>query len=85
MPAKVGDPLFMILPSMILSCIRRNELTCQLKFQLRSTTQEIGLAVTAMQLEDLDTVFQAGYYAGTCGEATTAQFKSILASQFDAD
>jgi len=32
----------------------------------------------AMQLEDLDTVFQAGYYAGTCGEATTAQIKSYL-------
>ena len=38
-----------------------------------------------MQSEDLDTVFQAGYYAGTCGEATTAQIKSFLASQFDAD
>ena len=39
----------------------------------------------AMQLEDLETVFQPGYYAGTCGEATTAQIKSYLASQFDAD
>ena len=39
----------------------------------------------AMKLVDLDTVFQAGYYAGTCGEATTAQIKSYLASQFDAD
>jgi len=39
----------------------------------------------AMKLEDLETVFQAGYDAGTCGEATTAQIKSYLASQFDAD
>ena len=39
----------------------------------------------AMQLEDLETVFQAGNYAGTRGEATTAQIKSFLASQFDAD
>jgi len=39
----------------------------------------------AMQLEDLDTVFQAGYYAGTCGEATTAQIKSYLATQFDVE
>ena len=39
----------------------------------------------AMQLEALETVFQPGYYAGTCGEATTAQIKSYLAFQFDAD
>ena len=39
----------------------------------------------AMQQEDLETVFQEGYYAGTCGEATTAQIKSFLESQFDAD
>ncbi len=38
-----------------------------------------------MKQEGLDTVFQAGYYAGTSGEATTAQIKSYLANQFDAD
>ena len=38
-----------------------------------------------MQLEALETVFQAGFYAGTCVEATTAQIKSLLAPQFDAD
>jgi len=31
-----------------------------------------------MQLEALETVFQAGFYAGTCGEATTAQIKAFL-------
>ncbi len=30
----------------------------------------------AMKQEDLDTVFQPGHYAGTCGDATTAQIKS---------
>ena len=39
----------------------------------------------AMKQEGLDTVFQPGYYAGTCGEATTAQIKRYLVSQFDAD
>ncbi len=39
----------------------------------------------AMKREGLDTVFQAGYYAGTCGEATTAQIKSFLESQVDVD
>ncbi len=39
----------------------------------------------AMKQEGLDAVFQAGYYTGTCGEATTAQIKSFLESQFDAD
>ena len=39
----------------------------------------------AMKQEGLGTVFQAGYYAGTCGVATTAQIKSYLATQFDAD
>jgi len=39
----------------------------------------------AMKQEGLDTVFQAGYYAGTCGEATTARIKSYLATQYDAD
>jgi len=41
--------------------------------------------IAAMQLEALETVFQEGYYAGTCGEATTSQIKSFLASQFDAE
>jgi len=39
----------------------------------------------AMRLGGLETVLKTGYYAGTCGNATTAQIKSFLASQFDAD
>jgi putative transposase len=39
----------------------------------------------AMRQLGLSTVFQEGYYAGTSGEATTAQIKSFLECDFDAE
>ena len=38
-----------------------------------------------MLMDGLDSVFQAGYYTGTCGAATTAQIKRYLDSQVDPD
>ena len=38
-----------------------------------------------MRMDGLDSVFQAGYYSGTCGATTTAQIKSYLDSQVDRD
>jgi len=39
----------------------------------------------AIKMDELETVFQAGYYAGTCGAATTAQIQSFLESQVTID
>ena len=39
----------------------------------------------AMKMDELETVFQPGYYSGTCGAATTAQIKHFLESQITID